>query len=308
MDKSKLYKALIAFVGLVIVLFVVFALVKCTGGPENASVSFDTDGGTAISAITVKMDDQVTRPDDPVKEGYTFSHWELDGIEFDFSEPITSDLTLKAIWEPMTFTVMFDVNGGSHVEDQNVAFGESPDKPDDPTRDGYDFTGWYIDDELFDFSQGIDEDLTLVAGWKKTEEVIGEPTPTPEPTAEPTPTPEPTVTPTTQESAITPTPTAKPTAAPTPTAKPTAAPTPTPIPDPVYTIGTSQPAEFLGSPQVVVTVYKDNVAVSAVAVYSDNTLIGNTNNDKGLLLADRNYISYINRAELSDGTIVEIEG
>ena len=42
--------------------------------------------------------------------------------------------------------------------------------------------------------------------------------------------------------------------------------------EPVYTFGTHRPANFLGSPQVVVTVYKDGTAVSANTVYKNTTV------------------------------------
>ena len=303
MKKSKLFKALIGIGGLVVVFLVVFALVKCTRGPEEFSVAFDTDGGSVISTMVVEKGDVVSPPGDPVKEGFTFTYWESDGNEFDFSKPITGDMTLKAVWEPITFIVTFDVNGGSGVNDQIVPFGEKVSKPGDPTRDGYDFTGWTLDNKEFDFSQAIDKDLTLVAVWEKVEEVI--PEPTPQPTAAPSPTPEPTAAPT---------PTTKPTAAPKPTTKPTEAtkpkPEPTtapPVSDPVYTIDTYQPDEFLGTPTVVVRVYKDGKPISAIAVYSDGVEVADIDNDKGLLITNKFEIDSINKAKLSDGTVVTIK-
>lgn len=39
------------------------------------------------------------KPLDPARDGYEFVYWELDGKEFDFSMPVSSDLTLVAKWE-----------------------------------------------------------------------------------------------------------------------------------------------------------------------------------------------------------------
>lgn len=40
-------------------------------------------------------------------------------------------------------------------------------KPDNPTKEGYTFLGWYIDDEEFNFEDLVKSDLTLVAKWEE---------------------------------------------------------------------------------------------------------------------------------------------
>ena len=43
--------------------------------------------------------------------------------------------------------------------------GELLIKPIDPVKLGYEFVGWYLDDNLFDFSTYLNEDTTLKAVW-----------------------------------------------------------------------------------------------------------------------------------------------
>ena len=43
------------------------------------------------------------------------------------------------------FTVTFDSKGGSDVPAQSQMYGELLEVPEPPTREGYSFTGWYID-------------------------------------------------------------------------------------------------------------------------------------------------------------------
>lgn len=43
--------------------------------------------------------------------------------------------------------------------------------PPTPTREGYKFLGWYVDDVLYDFSKGINQDMQLVAKWEKIETI-----------------------------------------------------------------------------------------------------------------------------------------
>ena len=66
------------------------------------------------------------------------------------------------------FEVEFDSSGGSSVVTQEVKKNETVTKPTDPTRNGYEFDGWYLDDELFDFATPITKNIKLVAKWSQT--------------------------------------------------------------------------------------------------------------------------------------------
>ena len=72
------------------------------------------------------------------------------------------------------FTITFDSRGGSDIAPQNQMYGELLSVPEDPTREGYEFRGWYIDyacDDIWDEEKDIIEsDITLYAGWEKTSE------------------------------------------------------------------------------------------------------------------------------------------
>ena len=68
-------------------------------------------------------------------------------------------------------TVKFDSMGGSSVADQTVYFGEKINQPEDPTREGYTFDGWYKDIYLknewnFD-NDVVTDNMTLYASWQK---------------------------------------------------------------------------------------------------------------------------------------------
>ena len=71
------------------------------------------------------------------------------------------------------FTITFDSKGGTDVPAQNQMYGELLEVPEPPTREGYTFTGWYMDHacfELWDVENDIIEaDMTLYAGWEKNE-------------------------------------------------------------------------------------------------------------------------------------------
>lgn len=64
------------------------------------------------------------------------------------------------------YTVTFDSNGGSEVEQQTVRAGETVVRPANPTKDGFTFRGWYTaDGMLYDFTAPVTEDFTLFARW-----------------------------------------------------------------------------------------------------------------------------------------------
>lgn len=68
-----------------------------------------------------------------------------------------------------TYKVNFDSNGGSAIAAIEIEEGKEVAKPEEPTREGYIFVGWMLGDELYDFSQGINGDITLKAGWQEVE-------------------------------------------------------------------------------------------------------------------------------------------
>ena len=63
-------------------------------------------------------------------------------------------------------TVTFDSNGGTSVADATVTKGEKITAPDNPTKQGYTFDGWYVGDEKWSFiGYVVTEDMTLTARW-----------------------------------------------------------------------------------------------------------------------------------------------
>jgi uncharacterized repeat protein (TIGR02543 family) len=67
--------------------------------PETFSVTFDSDGGTAVEPQTVPNGGKVTKPEGVVKEGHTLDGWVTDTPEeWDFDTPVTGDITLYAKW------------------------------------------------------------------------------------------------------------------------------------------------------------------------------------------------------------------
>ncbi|WP_155593415.1 InlB B-repeat-containing protein [Lysinibacillus cavernae] len=141
--------------------------------PVTYTVSFDVGGGSAVSSQTITYGEKATEPTpEPTKDGYTFGGWYTSGTgntPFSFDTAITGDATVYAKWSPMTYTVSFDVGGGSVVTSQSIAYGEKATEPTPvPTKANYIFGGWYTSgtgDKPFNFSNGITEDTIVYAKW-----------------------------------------------------------------------------------------------------------------------------------------------
>jgi len=70
------------------------------------------------------------------------------------------------IIEMVLYAISFNLNGGSGViDDQIIENGKKIGKPDDPTRDGYTFSGWYYNGEEWSFDNVIDSSMELEAKW-----------------------------------------------------------------------------------------------------------------------------------------------
>lgn len=114
----------------------------------NHTVTFNTDGGSEIQNVTVVDGEKVSKPTDPIKIGYTFVKWQLDGADYDFDTAITGDITLTAIWTKNKCIATFNLSGGNidgNTENVKVEtdYNTVPSTPANPTKTGYTFTGWF---------------------------------------------------------------------------------------------------------------------------------------------------------------------
>ena len=145
-----------------------------TPPPITYTVSFNVGDGSSVSSQTIEIGENATLPTAPTREGYTFGGWYLDGEftqPYDFENEVMDDVTLHAKWIEIakpTYTVSFNSNGGNSVSSQTIEEGQTAAQPINPTRSGYDFSGWYSDSGLtqsFNFNTAITNNITLYAKW-----------------------------------------------------------------------------------------------------------------------------------------------
>lgn len=160
--KTKWTKLLLA------VLLVVVLAVCATACSKTFTVTFDSNGGSAVGSVEVKSNGTVEEPNAPTRTGYTFEKWvKPDGTEFVFgTDTVTGNITLTATWRVNSYTVTFNTNGGSQVASQSVNHNGTASMPSQPTKAGQVFVGWYEDSDFstpFDFSKKIVQDTTVYA-------------------------------------------------------------------------------------------------------------------------------------------------
>ena len=138
-------------------------------------IHFNSNGGSHVVDQNVAAGQTVTRPTDPTRDSFSFAGWYTDaGLTqaYNFATPVTNSFTLYAKWNenaPVTHTVTFNSNGGSPVSQQTITDGGTVLKPDDPTREGFNFIGWCGDMGLvnfYDFSTPVHASFTLYAKWE----------------------------------------------------------------------------------------------------------------------------------------------
>ena len=128
-------------------------------GIMQYTITFDTDGGSEVAAITQDYNTRIEAPADPQKEGFRFRGWSMAVPERMPAE----DLTIKAIWGINKYFITIDAANGQTADTLMFDFGEIVDASlDEPEREGYTFQGW--DATLPETMPA--QDLVITAQWQ----------------------------------------------------------------------------------------------------------------------------------------------
>ncbi|MBE6635599.1 MAG: hypothetical protein E7617_05305 [Ruminococcaceae bacterium] len=119
---------------------------KAVWTPNEYTISFDSNGGSAADTIPVVYDESYALPTIS-RVGYEFLGWydTEDNRYQDGKWTLTENLALTAKWEPVSNSVNLNVNGGNTIENDTLTF--TYDSPygtlPTPLRKGYTFLGWF---------------------------------------------------------------------------------------------------------------------------------------------------------------------
>lgn len=142
--------------------------------PISHTVTFDSNGGSAVAPIIVEDSYTAKMPDAPKKKGYEFVSWQRNGVDWSFtSDRVTEDITLVAVWRLAEYKITYHANGGDFEEAPVSTYTMLSDRLalPCPIRIGYKFDGWYTNEAMTStkrieaIESGSVEDLDLYAKW-----------------------------------------------------------------------------------------------------------------------------------------------
>ena len=131
---------------------------------NSYKVSYYNEGTKYIDDQQINYGENALKPNtDPSKIGYTFKYWSLkeNGEEYEFSTKITKDIDLYAVYEINKYTVTY-INEGIEYHKETAEYGSVVTSIQDPTKEGYTFTGWYNENnEKVTHPITVTKDITL---------------------------------------------------------------------------------------------------------------------------------------------------
>ena len=143
------------------------------------TLSLDPNGGQiGESEINVRYDAEYGVLPTPARAGYSFSGWRLDGTNVTQSTIVktANDHVLTAAWTPNRYSVTFNPNGGSvdGSTSTRVTFDSAYGQLPVPTRTGYTFVGWMMDDAMVksDTVVAVAGNHELVAEWSVNQYLV----------------------------------------------------------------------------------------------------------------------------------------
>ena len=137
------------------------------------TVSLDANGGTVSeTTFTATFNSKYTLPV-PQRDYYFFEGWYEGETQYvDGAWLKDANVTLVAKWTPISYTISYQLDGGTNAEANQVTFTvESPAIAlAEPAKTGYRFLGWYSDsgfsNKVTDIPAGSHGNVTLYAKWE----------------------------------------------------------------------------------------------------------------------------------------------
>ena len=141
------------------------------------TITFNSNSGSAVAAITANAGTALNKPADPTKTGYTFSGWysaAIGGIFHSWPYTLNGNISMYAQWttsvgtQPTQYTITFNSQGGSAVAAITANAGSTLSKPADPTKTGYTLSSWYNPSNggtQYNWPYPLTGNVTMYAQW-----------------------------------------------------------------------------------------------------------------------------------------------
>ena len=160
--------------------------------PKTYTLTVDLNGGSGGTTCGEYAEGEVVNIDAGSRSNYRFSGWtstnggafaDASSASTTFTMP-AANTTITAAWSYIGgggsttdyYRLTFETNGGSEISSIRRAEYTTIDLTDyTPTREGYEFTGWYADENLTEkiTSIRLTRNTTVYAGWEEIKENPG---------------------------------------------------------------------------------------------------------------------------------------
>ncbi len=136
------------------------------------TITFDSTGGSEASKIEYTVEDKTVALPQSERTGYTFAGWFGDNEKKyeTVSGDMQKNISLKAEWSVVSYTITYDLGGGSEANNPTSYTIEEEITLLDAAKDGYAFDGWYYGSgkKIEVIAKGSSGNLALHAVWTAT--------------------------------------------------------------------------------------------------------------------------------------------
>lgn len=139
---------------------------------EEYDIDFVTDTDKQLQTLTLEYGQRIPEFEELTKKGYDFAGWYTNSNKtqaFKSAFMPANNLTLYAKWTASEFELEFETNGGTIIEAQTYQYGSQIQRPEDPSKEGYDFVNWYEDknfENIFEFGTMPANNVKIYAKWQ----------------------------------------------------------------------------------------------------------------------------------------------
>ena len=138
-------------------------------------VTFVDADGNELNSMEVKDVSEITLPEAPEKEGFTFVKWDIDLEALELTEDITVTPIyeeIEVMEETVKFIITFIDAEENVISTQEVEKVEEIELPEAPIKEGYNFVNWDIDLESLELT----ENITIKPIYEEVETILVEKT------------------------------------------------------------------------------------------------------------------------------------
>ncbi|MCK9470872.1 MAG: InlB B-repeat-containing protein [Bacilli bacterium] len=128
------------------------------------TVTFITNSDAILESIEIQEGSLIGTIPTITKEGYAFDKW-----DYDFTTPVTSNITLSASWILIEYDIIYHLDGGINSVNNPDKYSNISNTIilEDATKTGFTFLGWYSEETFISkvtkIEQGSTNDITLYA-------------------------------------------------------------------------------------------------------------------------------------------------